>query len=379
MTELRTDLAAGLETLVGREAPPCAVDIAMARTRGLVSRKRRRTAVIGSAISGSAFVAALISTVLINMAAPGSNLGQYGRTDASPFFGVGANLTGTDPFLQTTVFGWLPAGAQEIEQEHVHVLDPGIDADGLSFFVRGTNIKLLQLTVFPHGTTLPTPPGGNSAPAVNGRVAGWLIAPGAGAAQQLQWEYADGSWAQITVNVQGQSSTDLTALIYRVAENVRYDQNIEIPAPFHVAKAPTGLPVASGSAQLCVGATSAYSCPSFDETVAFAEAGGVDQADDNGVYITAALATPGPIVRPSPDSAQTQTPLTVGGRPAELVVAHDNETLTVHDVDGLDITVAATGAGGVAALVSAGGIITYYQSLTLLGSDPKNWSTAVVG
>ena len=55
------------------------------------------------------------------------------------------------------------------------------------------------------------------------------------------------------------------------------------------------------------------------------------------------------------------------------------EFLLVHDLDGVDFTLSAYNTTALAAVNAEGGMLGYYHAMRVLGADPGDWTTDVVG
>lgn len=378
MTDLTADLTAELDTLAAGFAPPCAVDVDLARATGRSAKRRRNAATIGSSLAVTGLAATLITVNLPSSAPSITRVGSAPSVNPSANPGLettgtaGARLTGTDPLIATLAFGWLPDDVRTTGfngDQHVST----VSAPVATLSAAGAG-SAFSLTVLPAGASLwqtyfkgglPAPK--TPAPDVNGRQAYWTDAPGTSHAAEdgvveLRWEYAPNSWAQLDATIGTDTSKDIVDTVYKVAENAEYNQTTPVAMPLHLAQAPVGLPVTAATEGTALATHLTFS----------SDATAVSPSQLQIEVVPAAVLTP------SPQKPPIQT-ITVDGHTAYLETSPTSATLSVFGADGMTVVIQATGPTAMADINAAGGIIGYFHTLTLLGSDPKNWTTAVVG
>ena len=395
MNDFDTDLSSGLASLVDLPAPPSSMDVARARQAGRSIRRRRRAAA-GSGVA-TVMVAALLAAVLLPGSGHRGNPPVGGSPTANPSATATARprLTGTDPFVTTLAFGWLPDGVRTASFEEAKapdivqnspVAETTLNAGGgttqinlavLPLYQSFPPVHLKGAVVAPHIT----------APDVDGHPAYWTFKPGTSAAAQdgeeeLYWEYSPERWARLDTSFGDDTSSDLTTTIYRVAENVQYDQTAEVPVPFHLDHAPGGMPVDGQGWTEGSGWTAGYGPGGRSGP-------GSEPVSPWGAGLSYGYGTPGTAgwtaITISVSVANGQgppgaaTPTTVDGHPATDTLGPEREALAVYGVDGLNVSVYATGAAAIGFINAAGGIQQFFHHITLLGPNSTNWTTAVVG
>ena len=383
-TDLTAELSSELTAMLADSAPPSTMNVALARTQGRSIKRRRRAAVAGTGLVFTGIAAALVSAVL-----PGPNGAAAAPVASSARPSASAPLTtlaptpangsalrgGTDPLVATAGYGWLPSGVQTTD------LDWTIGAPDIQMLMLNAEggETHFGLTVLPAGQRRSEWWGtGAPAPQVNGHTAHWETgAPGsAGAAVSgllvLVWEYAPNTWARLQANIGQDTSDKVVATLYHVAETVQFGRHTVLAAPFHLAQAPAGLPLAY--LQYSTGFIEP-GAPRREPTMSLNYTCQTDCSSPvSSIMIT--VGPPGSVAGAGPGNSK----LTVDTHQATLETDSGFTRLRVFDVNGLDVEIAVSGDTGLADVNAAGGIIAYYQHvLTLFGGDQANWTTDVVG
>jgi hypothetical protein len=395
MTYRSTDLTEELRALVESSSlPPSALDLGEACARGRSARRRRRAAGVGGGVAGTCLAVALAVALL-----PGASPVAH---PPAPAAGTAASPTG-DPLATTITFGWLPDGLHF--SGAIVGSDTGQDSVEASNGTTEFDVTALKagerppqtcgdVTIVPAGAYTP-PPCYQKAPDVGGREAYWSLAPDDADAHfdgyvELDWEYAPNAWAYLDANVGSDTSNDIVATVYRVAEGVRFGNAKPIPLPFHLPAAPADMP---NTGAIWVEAPTAARGPQPRNNWI-----GVQLTWAEPVSKTADSSALGFILTPSTSTFPTAAELKIGGNavPAQgvkhitvdghealvLTATSDGEpdqALVVHDVGGGDFTLTAFNSLAIHELDAAGGIVAYYKSMQVLGMDRSDWTTDVIG
>lgn len=396
MTYRSADLTAELRDLVDAEPPPCALDLDAARARGLIFRRRRRATRVGGSVAGTCLAVLLVFAFVVHGAAPGAEPDGSASGSAAP---VPSPATVHDPLSPLVYFGWLPTGVHLTGSTGTYTTaSDGSTEFGVMALAPGKPVSHqcsdsspVAATALVHGE----PPQCNViAPDVNGHPAYWAFPPGSADAfvgfVELVWQYAPNAWALLDANIGKDVSNDIVPTVYKVAESLQFKAN-SLPLPFHLPSAPAGLvtmtvrwqgaPSAARGSQpgnKWIGVDLSYSSPPsgtepasiFDLTTDVPAA----------KFPTAAQLR----ISANPTPAKDIKYLTIDGLQAVTVIgALDGgepiERLVVHDVDGVDFALSASGTKAIAAVNAAGGLVGYYHAMQVLGADPANWTTDVIG
>lgn len=397
MNDLDTELTAGLSSLVDSPAPPSAMNVALARRTGHAIR-RRRTATRSTAAAAAA--AAVLGAVLL----PGIGHRSGPPPGSDPTASPGATatvrpvLTGTDPLVTTLSFGWLPDGVTTASYDWADQPDliQNVAADGATLNAGGDTTEL-NLTVLPVGQTFPPAKLKGAidapqipAPDVNGRPAYWTHAPGSSAAAndgltELRWELAAGQWAQLDSTFGSDTSAAQTPTIYRVAQGVRYGGSAQVALPFHLDHAPAGLSLdaahwAEGNGWINgFGPGGPTAPPGQTDPVPLWNTNLIYGSGSPAQRDTWSFITIGVEVDTGQKPGGATKPTTVDGHPAILSDTSDSVEFSIYGLDGLNISIFAQGATAMSDINAAGGVVPFLKTITLLGPNPANWTTAVVG
>lgn len=393
MTYSTTDFTAELRAVPDTNPPPCTVDLEAVRARGTALQRRRRGLGIGGGLATAGLATALVFTL-----APHSG---PSRAAFAPASGSGRSR-GTDPLASTAAFGWLPAGLHLSGAQPDHIVasdgDSEFDVTAYKAGERPASSCSSPLTVTGAGPTAPTTgnqtPCDTAAPDVNGHHAFWALAPGAFAGlvgfDELDWEYAPDAWAVLDANIGEDTSRDIVGTMYKVAESVRFGAAVPIPLPFHLVSVPKGLSLEKAMWQGEPPAARG-SVPRGDWIGAELSFGARDSSASLAPFIdlrtepsTSTFPAPGELTAGGdPVSAADVRHLTVDGHQAVLIDVTDNggsiQVLIVHDVAGVDFTLTVASTKPIAEVDAVGGIVAYYKSIEVLGANPKNWTTDVIG
>lgn len=370
-------------------------NVAAARSRGRrILRLRRTAAVTGSVLAVGSVVA-------------GVALARTDGSTAAPQPAVLATTRpGNGPFAAKAVFGWLPAGWKVMDSQvgdpQAAAAESGSSTEGqgglaparrnaFSMFAQGPaggGVHQVSFTLFAPGQepelgymrgaaqARPVP-----AKPVAGHPAHWLQPPppGPGTAPgeaRLRIKYGPNQWAEIEVDdVPGH---DVSALLYRIAENIRLGtfpmampiRLTGLAKTFRAADYQAIDPAQAGSAGWSVVLTFT---PGLTITI--------NPQGGNRTYAKGHR-TPNTTVDGHPATHLTGTPDTLSGirlaGPHPTPTTQPGEILCIYQVDGLDICYQAT-APARTALRPSGGLAALYHHTTIFGRNGSTWTTQPVG
>jgi hypothetical protein len=349
-TDIRRHLAQIAAT--PRDRPP--LDVARSAARGRhILRVRRASAVAASAVA----VGLIGSLAAFGLARPGA---QGGRTSSDP-------STYPNPIVQRAVVGWLPAG-YVVHSVTADDQNGGHDFQLVSVMPRGSNgnwLGYIRLTDYGTGPEPPLgyEPGGRlrqrtPAAPVKGKQAYWLARPGSADEVTLRWQYRPRSWAEL--DAQGTASQ--AGNLYRIAESITFGTARPTAFPFRVSGLPPGL-----APSLSTGSTRGGS-----DTLASVDLALGPDTLDNRLEIS--VTVPDPSSHPVTVGTPSRE-ITLDGHHATERRSASSRLLIVHNVNGLDLTLQASGPT-LKRLDTIGGIVGLYRRITVLGTDPSRWTVA---
>jgi len=403
MSELNAELSAALRRAVDLQEPPCALDLDLARAQGRRLRRRRQGLQAGAVMAVTALAVVLITGPLSG--------GDDGAAvpPASPTAPSGTE-SANDPITTGVSFGWLPNG--------FHITGGGAQGTLHDDLNAGDGRTALFVTVAPPGTdsnpdcTLEYQSGWQTAGPVHScdtstavpglKSAKWVAAPGSSQAiaqhyAQLDWRTADDRQAALFASTGGESADQLTTIMVRVAEHVSLGAHRALPMPFHLAKPPTGLPLAYAYTSEGADGVPPGEAANGDPlgagpapgVAAGLEYGEIDATtgDSPGLALTVQKADSDAafpdvyetqVAGQQPSAADIRT-TTVDGHSARIVTKAGFQVLVVHDVNGFDVRLGVGGAQALSLINEAGGIVGYYHTITFFQSDPATWTVNVLG
>jgi hypothetical protein len=348
------DLKAELERLAGTPGPAPAVDVAGAVAAGRRIRRMRRarkaTAVVVAA--GAAAAVAVVAVL------PSSSHEERPDKVVEP-------AKYPSPLVEKAAFGWLPAGfaRTRVSQEH------GRTAQYKVYAGHAPGSMSIELTMLAPGIRpgVPMLPGARKghltkAAPVNGRPAYWSIKPGGPGSQQVpaefRWEYRPKTWALLSINDRAVADV---ATVHRIAAGVKFGGDEPVAFPMKVTGVPDGLKVA----QTWVGT----------RPEAMITLGTSRKNDELMVLLSPASTRVRGLFKPN---------TTIDGHPAfdtrlphpglRSAKASKRQTLWVFGVDGFDVNIVAAGEP-LRRLQVSGGLTGLFRRVTVLGKDPKDWTT----
>lgn len=400
MTDMAIRLAAEYESALDTEAPPCAVDVERARSRGRTLRRRHRAVVTGSSAL-AVVLTALITIGLISGTGPG-------HKPADPDSG-GGNYSGPssppadDPLATQISFGWLPDAVKVAGVTTQYEAAGTTTAGGAG--MRFTTSVLprgqkwagncpTNVTVFPgpDASAVKVDPADSCdppAPKVNGRTAYWLSAPGSPAVPlegvALRWQYADNAWAELDASLpKSMSDADVSQLMHRIAQNMHVSRHKAMPMPFRLSKVPAGWHFefafwndGPDGWQVSSDYSGWSGASLYVGTGGTGPGSGTLEIWENPATATFPTATELKSIPANPPPQQLKTVI-VDGHQARILTDSDHKALIVHDVNGFDVAVEAMDPAALAFAGSDAGIIDYYHTLTIFSLDRATWTTHVL-
>ncbi|MEU8407974.1 hypothetical protein AB0C19_17440 [Micromonospora sp. NPDC048842] len=293
----------------------------------------------------------------------------FGTTPADGETGLPVALTTVDPQRVYVRFGWLPDGLRDLQYQAGLLLSgPGVHlsasngrTDDQRQFVA---VSLLPKDVQPSAPQrdsgeLALARATEAGPELNGGPSVFTSYSGAEKPEAiLRWEYAPKGWAQVRVfGVQ----PDARDAAVQVARSLRFDTSL-VPMPATV----TGLPANLGLITVDVS-------ESLDEPLTWylgmtwtAEPGtepGRQRARTLSLGVSRYRNITDPTARGYVDPNTT-----LDGHPARFTGENGNESLTVYDVHGVNVSIDDS------ALLPTGGTRALFPAVTLV-ADPANWHT----
>lgn len=341
MTLDEARLRSSLDELTEQQAPPIAFDAPEAIVRGRRLARRRRLT------RGTFALCAGLAGVLAATQIPTHGSGS--TTAASPGKGTAVqsqpSAAGTDPLTLSGTFGWLPTNAQNVgyslHSGQLQAVARGPMTDPTS----PQSSAMIWLTVYPSGSTptLGTFPDGSAqlrvnAPDVDGHAAYWVTHaatdPTNSGDTYLRWQNADGQWGELHGYYLG--NDDITSTMLRIAAGVNFAPHA-VPLPLRISGLPTSV------------------------TTVEADLNRPDLTGGGPWQVFLALAVGGTTVQ------ITVTPTDKSGSTPK------QGTPTPQCKSQADLTGCVTVTGDAAG--SASGIL---KNLTLLGTDPADWTPNVI-
>ena len=347
-------LAGALGVLVQDPPAVCEVDIAQAVRVARRRMRRRRAGVGGVALA----LAAAVAVGLV--AAPARSAGPATGKEHSV-------VDPRDPVTADADFGWLPPGMRSTDSLSAPGTGMGREAIATAG-TAGPHTPTLTLYLYPQGvdpaqgntSVLPGWTVGAQAPDVNGRAAYWLKSTNPEDVMAvLRWRAADGRWAEM--RAANMPARGLSGSMLRTAASVTVGER-SAPMAFTVNGLP-GLRMFQASVTVTeLDGRQALT----DDLLAFSLAG--KDGSSPAYYLTVSPHTGAP-------------PLAF---PALGTQASANSGLvrTCTTAHGLDACLVAFGIHGPGTtppdLAALGGLKGLLNRVTLLGPDPRSWTTDVL-
>ncbi|NVI90364.1 hypothetical protein [Actinomadura sp. BRA 177] len=346
------DLKERLERIANVPAPAPAVDVAAAVAKGRRIKRTRKAAV--------AVVAGVSVAVAGVVVLPSPSEERPSKVVEPP------SRYGT-PLIEKAAFGWLPAGfaRTRVTQEDGRLSTYKVNAG------RGPGNLSITLTLYPAGIRpgVPMLPGARKghltkAAPVNGRPAYWSIKPGGPGSQQVpaefRWEYRPKTWALLSISDRGVADVET---VRRIAAGVEFGGEKPMAFPVRV----TGLPAGLELGRVWLGG---------GPDVLFA-LGASDGDGELRVALSPASETVKNRFKPNTTidgHPAFDTRLPHPGPTAGRVPSSKAQSLHVFGVRGFDISIDARGEP-LQRLQASGGVTGLFRRITVIGKDPKDWTT----
>jgi len=359
-----------LDRVSATPAPPSAVDIGLARRRGLNRLRRRRWGTALAPVLAAAAVAAIVLGT--GALAGGTGNGRHGSPHpVSPV----APPHRFNPLRPYATFGWLPPGVpasaditQSLPAEQIALTGTLQTCEyQLTVWAPGTCdrdpsqlARALKRHRHPQLNCMQNPSAGSvaqavsQAPPVRGRPAFWLRG------RMLAWQYAPRSW--VTLQAYRRGTSVPPAILLRVAAAVRYgDPNAPGPRfPYQLTGMPASWQVTSvhwGAKDLLGKGLSAGLIGQLLVTPGKGNCW-FDPAGSRGITLNGVKAI-----------------LTVFRQPG----ARTYQGLCVPETGGLSVAFLLFRAHGEHGYPFGGAARLFLHNLRLLGPDPANWTTRPLG
>lgn len=356
-----------LTEIESAERPSTVLDVDRAMTTGRRQRRLARgagAALLAAALTvGGLTVPDLLTPDRTPATAPAGPAPVVGET------GLPAALTTVDPQQVYVRFGWLPDGLRHLQYQAGLLLSgPGVHL-GASNGHTDQQRQFVAVSLLPEGVQPAAPQrdsgevalaGATEAgPELNGRPSVFASYSGAEKPEAiLRWEYAPKGWVQVRVFGVG---PDARQAAVQVARALRFDTGV-VPMPATV----TGVPANLTLIQVDVS-------ESLDEprdwyaAMTWTAEPGTDPGRQRARTLTVGVSRYRNVTDPA-DKAYVNPNTTIDGHPARFGGAKGNESLTVYDVNGADVTIDDS------ALLPAGGTRAFFPAVTLV-PDPATWHT----
>ncbi|MEO3771397.1 hypothetical protein [Micromonospora sp. B9E7] len=356
-----------LTEIESAERPSTLLDVDRAMTTA--RRQRRLAQGAGAALLAAALTVGglTVPDLLAPDRAPTPT--PFGTAPAGGETGLPVALTTVDPQRVYVRFGWLPDGLRNLQYQAGLLLSgPGVHL-GASNGRTDDQRQFVAVSLLPKGVQPPAPQRDNgefalagateAGPELNGGPSVFTSYSGAEKPEAiLRWEYAPKGWVQVRVFGVGPDARDAAV---RVARTLRFDTGI-VPMPAAV----TGVPANLGLIQVDVS-------ESLDEPLTWyagmtwtAEPG-TDPGRQRARTLTVGVSRYRNVTDPA-DKAYVDPNTTVDGHPARFGGEKGNESLTVYDVNGANVTIDDS------ALLPGGGTRAFFPAVTLV-PDPATWHT----
>ncbi|GAA2752615.1 hypothetical protein [Kitasatospora cinereorecta] len=372
MNEDIDDLRERLAGLVEGAVPTSRVDVELAARTGRARLRRRRLGVVGTTVAMVLAVSAVVSLrpgggpapLPAGPAGPSASPSAPSPTGRHPVpLGTGAAASGSqaphnghDALSPEADFGWLPDDANgERYQQAQYGADVRADVYGKTGFT-----PIYRLKVYPPGvvpevsqTSLAQQGVKSPAPDVNGSEAYW-VTNGQGTDDViLRWRGPDGRWLEVTCQYLAKADREQVPL--RIARDVHLGKR-SVPLPAKLAGMPAAFTVTGVSFErMTVQGKSWW-------TYEIGYSAGPDQY----FGITVTPDGEAPVLHPAPPGLE--------GTPPPL---SSSDTATCRTDKGAKVCVRVFQSP--AMLDPAGGPAGVLERVTLLGTDPSQWTTDFPG
>ncbi|RAO30221.1 hypothetical protein ONO86_05549 [Micromonospora noduli] len=297
-----------------------------------------------------------------------------GTAPAGGETGLPVALTTVDPQRVYVRFGWLPDGLRDLQYQAGLLLSgPGVHL-GASNGRTDDQRQFVAVSLLPKGVQPSAPQRDSAEPAVAGATEAGpelnggpsVFASYSGAEKPeaiLRWRYAPDGWAQLRMVGAG---PDVRAAATHVARSLRFGSD-PVPMPATVAGVPANLRLITLDVN-----------ESLDEPRSWyagwtwtAQPDTAEPQWQRARTLSVGVSRYRNVTDPT-DKAYVDPNTTVGGHQARFSGEDGNESLTVYDVNGANVTIDDS------ALLPTGGTRALFPTITLVG-DPAAWHTHLHG
>ncbi|MGW3609176.1 hypothetical protein ACWD6N_04665 [Micromonospora sp. NPDC005163] len=355
-----------LAEIESAERPSAVLDVDQAMTTA--RRQRRRAQGVGAALLVAAL--AVGGLTVPDLFAPEGPPAPSGAAAPAGQTGLPAALTAVDPQRVYVRFGWLPDGLPNLQYQAGLLLSgPGVYL-GASNAPGSDQRRSVSVDLYPKGVEPPAPQRDSGQPAtvtdtsdgpdLNGGASTFTAYGGAEAPEAiLRWRYASDGWAQLRVVGTG---PDVRGTAVQVARSLRFGADT-VPMPATVAGLPTNLRMITVNVS-----------ESLDEPRSWyagwtwtAEPTTAEPQWQRARTLSVGVSRYRHITDPA-DNEYVDPNTTVDGHQARFGGQNGNESLTVYDVNGANVSFDDS------ALLPAGGTRALFRHITL-ARDPADWHT----
>ncbi|MEU4551131.1 hypothetical protein EV382_5757 [Micromonospora violae] len=294
----------------------------------------------------------------------------FGSATVAGQTGLPAALTTIDPQRVYVRFGWLPAGLRHFQYQAGLLLSgPGVYL-GASNGHTDDQRQFVTVSLLPKGVEPSAPQRDSGEPAVagdsdvgprlNGGDSVFVSYSGAEKPEAvLRWRYAPDGWAQVRVFGTG---SDVRKTAAQVATSLRFGTDT-VPMPATVTGVPANLRM------ITVNVSESLDEPR-DWYAAWTwspEPATADPGRQRARTLSVGISRYRNVTDPA-DKAYVNPNTTVDGHPARFGGENGDESLTVYDVNGADVSIDDS------ALLPAGGTRALFPAVTLV-AQPATWHT----
>ncbi|WP_444949820.1 hypothetical protein [Micromonospora ureilytica] len=359
-----------LTEIESAERPSTLLDLE--RAMSTARRQRRLAQGAGAALLAAALtVGGLTVPDLLTPDRPPTPA-PFGTAPAGGETGLPVALTTVDPQRVYVRFGWLPDGLRDLQYQAGLLLSgPGVYL-GASNGRTDDQRQVVSVSLFPKGVQPSAPQRDSGEPAVagdsdvgpqlNGGDGVFTSYSGAEKPEAiLRWRYAPDGWAQVRVFGTG---SDVQHTATQVARSLRFGTDtVPMPATVAVAGLPANLRLITVDVNESLDEpTSWYAGWTWTPQPATADAG-----RQRARTLSVGVSRYRNVTDPA-DRAYVDPNTTVGGHPARFGGENGNESLTVYDVNGANVSIDDS------ALLPTGGTRALFPAVTLV-PQPTNWHT----
>ncbi|MCG5470583.1 hypothetical protein LADH09A_004534 [Micromonospora sp. LAH09] len=350
------------------ERPSAVLDLHRAMTTA--RRQRRLARGTGAALLAAALtVGGLVVPDLLTRDRPPAPV-PFGTAPAGAQTGLPVALTTVDPQRVYVRFGWLPDGLRDLQYQAGLLLSgPGVYL-GASNGRSDDQRQFVAVWLLPKGVQPSAPQRDSAEPAVAGDTAAGpelnggpsVFASYSGAEKPeaiLRWRYAPDGWAQVRVVGTG---SDVRGTATQVARSLRFGTD-PVPMPATVAGIPGNLRM------ITLGVNESLDEPRswYAGWTWTSEPATVEPKWQRARTLTVGVSRYRNVTDPT-DKAYVDPNTTLDGHRARFGGENGNESLTVYDVNGANVSIDDS------ALLPTGGTRALYPAVTLV-AEPANWHT----